>query len=201
MLLMLNGDRSIGFNLPILVTGIPLPFFFLSLGLITLDSSLFSRIERLYSIMSRNRSRISIRQAFCHVLVYVNLPSVQYIDWSIFFVLDGLVQVTFHSLHMPIAVCRNSWQIDMGLVISEITLFVLLLSWAGCLFSLASWWTLLFVVLGVAALVTFVFYDAKFAFPIVSHRLFFSKPTNTSSVVGFICEAILVAILYYLAWF
>ncbi|KAF4969486.1 hypothetical protein FSARC_3272 [Fusarium sarcochroum] len=92
---------------------------------------------------------------------------------------------------------RLDW-IGMGLVVSGITILVLPLSWAGSLFPWASWQTLLPMLLGVAVLVLFVFYEAKPANPIMPHRIFHSKTANMTLAGGFIHGAILVSLLQYL---
>ncbi|KAJ4251548.1 hypothetical protein NW762_011538 [Fusarium torreyae] len=92
---------------------------------------------------------------------------------------------------------RLDW-IGMGLVVTGITILVLPLSWAGSLFPWASWQTLLPMLLGVAVLVVFVFYEAKPASPIMPHRLFHSKTANMTLAGGFIHGAILVSLLQYL---
>jgi len=92
---------------------------------------------------------------------------------------------------------RLDW-IGMMLVVVGITIFVLPLSWAGSLFPWASWQTLLPMLLGVAVLVIFAFYEAKPAAPIAPHRLFRSKTANMTLAGGFIHGAILVSLLQYL---
>lgn len=92
---------------------------------------------------------------------------------------------------------RLDW-IGMMLVVVGITIFVLPLSWAGSLFPWASWQTLLPMLLGVAVLVIFAFYEAKPAEPIAPHRLFRSKTANMTLAGGFIHGAILVSLLQYL---
>ncbi|KAM0227800.1 hypothetical protein ACHAP5_012101 [Fusarium lateritium] len=92
---------------------------------------------------------------------------------------------------------RLDW-IGMGLVVSGITIFVLPLSWAGSLFPWASWQTLVPMLLGVAVIVTFVFYEAKPASPIMPHRLFHSITANMTLLGGFIHGAVLVSLLQYL---
>ncbi|KAK1623177.1 major facilitator superfamily domain-containing protein [Colletotrichum phormii] len=92
---------------------------------------------------------------------------------------------------------RLDW-IGMGLVVSGITIFVLPLSWAVSLFPLASWQTLLLMLLGFAVLLAFVFYEARPASPIMPHRLFRSKTANITLAGGFIHGVILVSLLQYL---
>ncbi|KAI0847318.1 MFS general substrate transporter [Daldinia vernicosa] len=88
--------------------------------------------------------------------------------------------------------------IGMTLVIIGITIFVIPVSWAGSLFPWASWQTLLPVLLGVAVLVAFAFYEAKPAAPVVPHRLFNSKTGNMALLGGFIHGMVLVSLLQYL---
>ncbi|KAJ5962522.1 Major facilitator superfamily domain general substrate transporter [Penicillium viridicatum] len=92
---------------------------------------------------------------------------------------------------------RLDW-IGMALVIIGITIFVIPLSWAGSLFPWASWQTLLPLLLGVAVLVIFVFYEAKPAAPIIPYRIFHSKTGNLTLVGGFIHGIIMVSLLQYL---
>ncbi|KAK3938616.1 MFS transporter [Diplogelasinospora grovesii] len=92
---------------------------------------------------------------------------------------------------------RLDW-IGMALVVIGITIFVVPLSWAGSLFPWASWQTLLPMLLGVAVLVVFVWYEAKPAAPIIPHRLFHSKTGNVTLVGGFIHGMVLVSLLQYL---
>ncbi|CAI7661491.1 unnamed protein product [Penicillium viridicatum] len=92
---------------------------------------------------------------------------------------------------------RLDW-IGMALVIIGITIFVIPLSWAGSLFPWASWRTLLPLLLGVAVLVIFVFYEAKPAAPIIPYRIFHSKTGNLTLVGGFIHGIIMVSLLQYL---
>ncbi|EAW21092.1 MFS-type transporter sphD [Aspergillus fischeri NRRL 181] len=92
---------------------------------------------------------------------------------------------------------RLDW-IGMVLVVVGITIFVLPLSWAGSLFPWGAWQTLVPLLLGVAVLVIFAFYEAKPEAPIVPHRLFYSKTGNMTLVGGFLHGAVLVALLQYL---
>ncbi|KAJ5415184.1 Major facilitator superfamily domain general substrate transporter [Penicillium sp. CMV-2018d] len=92
---------------------------------------------------------------------------------------------------------RLDW-IGMALVIIGVTIFVIPLSWAGSLFPWASWQTLLPLLLGVAVLVIFVFYEAKPAAPIIPYRIFHSKTGNLTLVGGFIHGIIMVSLLQYL---
>ncbi|OTB12110.1 hypothetical protein K445DRAFT_321366 [Daldinia sp. EC12] len=92
---------------------------------------------------------------------------------------------------------RLDW-IGMALIIIGITIFVIPISWAGSLFPWASWQTLVPMLLGVAVLVAFAFYEAKPAAPIVPHRLFHSKTGNVTLLGGFIHGMVLVALLQYL---
>ncbi|PYI00606.1 major facilitator superfamily protein [Aspergillus sclerotiicarbonarius CBS 121057] len=92
---------------------------------------------------------------------------------------------------------RLDW-IGMMLLVTGVTIFVLPLSWAGSLFSWASWQTLLPFSLGVVVLVIFAFYEAKPAAPIVPHRLFHSKTANMTLLGAFIHGAILITLLQYL---
>ncbi|KAF3055168.1 putative transporter C3H1.06c [Daldinia childiae] len=92
---------------------------------------------------------------------------------------------------------RIDW-IGITLVIIGITIFVIPISWAGSLFPWASWQTLLPMLLGVAVLVAFAFYEAKPAAPIVPHRLFHSKTGNMALLGGFIHGMVLVSLLQYL---
>lgn len=92
---------------------------------------------------------------------------------------------------------RLDW-IGMVLVVIGVTIFVVPLSWAGSLFPWASWQTLLPMLLGVAVLVVFVFYEAKPAAPIIPYRLFHSKTGNVTLIGGFIHGVVLVSLLQYL---
>lgn len=94
-------------------------------------------------------------------------------------------------------VARLDW-IGMMLMITGITIFVLPLSWAGSLFPWASWQTLLPMLLGVVVLVSFGFYEAYPASPIIPHRLFYSTTANMTLVGVFFHGAILVSLLQYL---
>ncbi|KAH6954564.1 major facilitator superfamily domain-containing protein [Fusarium avenaceum] len=102
-----------------------------------------------------------------------------------------------HDASLARNIERLDW-IGMGLVVSGITIFVLPLSWAGSLFPWASWQTLIPMLLGVAVIVTFVFYEAKPAAPIMPHRLFHSITANMTLLGGFIHGAVLVSLLQYL---
>ncbi|KAJ6150093.1 Major facilitator superfamily domain general substrate transporter [Penicillium samsonianum] len=92
---------------------------------------------------------------------------------------------------------RLDW-IGMALVVIGITIFVVPLSWAGSLFPWASWQTLVPLLLGVAVLVTFAFYEAKPAAPIIPHRIFHSKTGNVTLLGAFIHGMVLVSLLQYL---
>ncbi|KAJ4017483.1 hypothetical protein NW752_001389 [Fusarium irregulare] len=92
---------------------------------------------------------------------------------------------------------RLDW-IGIGLVVSGITIVVLPLSWAGSLFPWSSWQTLVPMLLGVAVLALFVWYESKPAMPIMPHRLFHSKTANMTLIGGFMHGAILVSLLQYL---
>ncbi|KAJ5634814.1 MFS transporter [Penicillium herquei] len=94
-------------------------------------------------------------------------------------------------------VARLDW-IGMMLLIIGITMFVLPLSWAGSLFPWASWQTLLPMLLGVAVLVGFGFYEAYPVLPVVPHRLFHSMTGNMTLVGVFFHGAVLVSLLQYL---
>ncbi|KAM0193868.1 hypothetical protein ACHAPI_007533 [Fusarium lateritium] len=102
-----------------------------------------------------------------------------------------------HDASLASNIERLDW-IGMGLVVSGITIFVLPLSWAGSLFPWASWQTLVPMLLGVAVIVIFVFYEAKPAAPIMPHRLFHSITANMTLLGGFIHGAVLVSLLQYL---
>jgi hypothetical protein len=92
---------------------------------------------------------------------------------------------------------RLDW-IGMALILTGITIFVVPLSWAGSLFPWASWQTLVPLLLGVATLAIFVFYEAKPANPIMPHRLFHSRTANVTLAGGFIHGILLVSLLQYL---
>ncbi|KGO70652.1 Major facilitator superfamily domain, general substrate transporter [Penicillium italicum] len=92
---------------------------------------------------------------------------------------------------------RLDW-IGMALVVIGITIFIVPLSWAGSLFPWVSWQTLLPLLLGVAVLVMFVFYEAKPAAPIIPHRIFHSKTGNLTLVGGFLHGMVMVPLLQYL---
>ncbi|KAF7197310.1 MFS transporter L2 [Pseudocercospora fuligena] len=92
---------------------------------------------------------------------------------------------------------RLDW-IGMPLVIVGITLFTISISWAGSLFSWASWETLLPLLLGIATLVVFIWYEPKPAAPIVPLRLFETKTGNMALIGGFIHGIILISLLQYL---
>ncbi|KAF7518010.1 hypothetical protein PCG10_000680 [Penicillium crustosum] len=72
------------------------------------------------------------------------------------------------------------------------------MSWAGSLYPWPSWQTLLPLFLGVAALVTFGFYEGKPTDPIVPHRIFHSKTGNVTLLGGFLHGTVLVSLLQYL---
>jgi MFS family permease len=63
---------------------------------------------------------------------------------------------------------RLDW-VGMPLVIVGITAFCVPVSWAGSLFPWASWQTLVPLVLGVALLVVFSWYESKQAAPLLPH--------------------------------
>ncbi|KAF4332783.1 major facilitator superfamily transporter [Fusarium beomiforme] len=126
---------------------------------------------------------------------WVNLPILGFGTPLLFFFLK-LRPVTMDS-SLASNIERLDW-IGMGLVVSGITIFVLPLSWAGSLFSWASWQTLLPMLLGVLMLVGFVFYEAKPKAPIMPHRLFHSITANMTLLGGFIHGTILVSLLQYL---
>ncbi|KAJ4360658.1 uncharacterized protein N0V89_001224 [Didymosphaeria variabile] len=95
---------------------------------------------------------------------------------------------------------RLDW-IGMPLVIVGITSFCVPVSWAGSLFPWASWQTLLPLILGVAMLVIFAWYESKPAAPIIPHRLFQTKTGNMALVGGFIHGMVLISLLQYLPLF
>lgn len=95
---------------------------------------------------------------------------------------------------------RLDW-IGMPLVVVGTTVFCVPISWAGSLFSWASWQTLLPLFLGAAILVAFAFYEAKPAAPIIPHRLFKTKTGNMALIGGFIHGMILISLLQYLPLF
>lgn len=92
---------------------------------------------------------------------------------------------------------RLDW-IGMFLFVSGMTIFLLPLSWAGSLFPWASWQTLVPMLLGLAVLVVFGFYEAKPEEPVVPHRLFHSKTGNMTLIGGFLHGAVMVSLLQYL---
>ncbi|RMZ82889.1 hypothetical protein DV737_g1952, partial [Chaetothyriales sp. CBS 132003] len=95
---------------------------------------------------------------------------------------------------------RLDW-IGMPLVVAGITAFCVPVSWAGSLFPWASWQTLLPLLLGVAMLVVFAWYESKPAAPIIPHRLFQTKTGNMALVGGFIHGMVLISLLQYLPLF
>lgn len=92
---------------------------------------------------------------------------------------------------------RLDW-IGMFLFIVGITIFAIPLSWAGSLFPWSAWQTLFPMLLGVAILVAFGFYEAKPAAPIAPHRVFSSKTANMTLLSGFIHGVIMMSLLQYL---
>ncbi|KAJ5718050.1 MFS transporter [Penicillium malachiteum] len=88
--------------------------------------------------------------------------------------------------------------IGMILMIIGITIFVLPLSWAGSLFTWASWQTLFPMFLGVVILIGFAFYEACPVSPVIPYRLFHSTTANMTLVGVFFHGAILVSLLQYL---
>ena len=92
---------------------------------------------------------------------------------------------------------RLDW-VGMPLVIVGVTVFCVPVSWAGSLFPWASWQTLVPLVLGVAMLVVFAWYESKPTAPIIPHRLFQTKTGNMALVGGFIHGMVLIPLLQYL---
>jgi hypothetical protein len=95
---------------------------------------------------------------------------------------------------------RLDW-IGMPLVIIGTTAFCVPLSWAGSLFSWASWQTLVPLFLGAATLVCFAVYEARPSMPIIPHRLFQTKTGNMALMGGFIHGMVLISLLQYLPLF
>jgi MFS family permease len=95
---------------------------------------------------------------------------------------------------------RLDW-VGMPLVIIGTTAFCVPISWAGSLFPWASWQTLVPLILGVAVLVVFAWYESKPAAPIIPQRLFQTKTGNMALLGGFIHGMILISLLQYLPLF
>jgi MFS family permease len=95
---------------------------------------------------------------------------------------------------------RLDW-IGMPLVIIGTTAFCVPVSWAGSLFPWASWQTLFPLIMGVATLVVFAWYESKPTAPIIPRRLFQTKTGNIALLGGFIHGTILFSLLQYLPLF
>lgn len=95
---------------------------------------------------------------------------------------------------------RLDW-VGMPLVVFGITIFCMPVSWAGSLFPWASWQTLLPLLLGVAMLAVFAWYESKPASPIIPHRLFQTKTGNMALLGGFVHGIVLISLLQYLPLF
>ncbi|KAL8376835.1 hypothetical protein RB595_007793 [Gaeumannomyces hyphopodioides] len=95
---------------------------------------------------------------------------------------------------------RLDW-IGMPLVVVGISIFCIPVSWAGSLFPWTSWQTLFPLLLGVAILAIFAWYESKPAAPIIPHRLFQTKTGNMALLGGFIHGIVLISLLQYLPLF
>jgi MFS family permease len=95
---------------------------------------------------------------------------------------------------------RLDW-VGMPLVIVGITAFCVPLSWAGSLFSWASWQTLVPLILGVAILIVFTWYESKPAAPVIPLRLFQTQTGNMALIGGFLHGMVLISLLQYLPLF
>ena len=97
-------------------------------------------------------------------------------------------------------VTRLDWT-GMLLLIAGITALCVPISWADSLFSWASWQTLLPLILGIALLGFFSWYESKPSAPVIPHRLFQTKTGNAALIGGFIHGMILIPLLQYLPLF
>ncbi|KAF9878810.1 Major facilitator superfamily domain, general substrate transporter [Colletotrichum karsti] len=91
--------------------------------------------------------------------------------------------------------------VGMPLIVVGISIFCVPVSWAGSLFPWASWQTLVPLLLGVAMIAVFAWYESKPAAPIIPHRLFQSKTGNMALVGGFVHGMVLISLLQYLPLF
>jgi MFS family permease len=89
---------------------------------------------------------------------------------------------------------RLDW-VGMPLVIIGTTAFCVPISWAGSLFPWASWQTLFPLIMGVATLVVFAWYESKPTAPIIPRRLFQTKTGNVALLGGFIHGMVLFSLL------
>lgn len=92
---------------------------------------------------------------------------------------------------------RLDW-IGMPLFTTGIVLFALPLSWAGNLYAWDSFRTLLPLILGVAILSTFAFYEKMPAAPIMPHRIFKSRTASATLAGVFLHGVSLYSLLQWL---
>ncbi|KAF2690198.1 MFS general substrate transporter [Lentithecium fluviatile CBS 122367] len=98
-------------------------------------------------------------------------------------VLGPTLRGVFSSLHSRLSQLQRFDWIGMPLFTTGTVLFALPLSWAGNLYAWDSFRTLLPLMLGVAILLVFAFYESKPAAPIMPHRIFRSR-TASATLVG-----------------
>ncbi|KAI1764144.1 major facilitator superfamily domain-containing protein [Hypoxylon sp. FL1150] len=92
---------------------------------------------------------------------------------------------------------RMDW-IGMSISIVGILAFVLPLSWAGSLYPMSSWRSIVPLVLGIVILAFFLWYESRPEYPIVPLRLFTNRTASMTLGGAFVHGVLLSAILQYI---
>ncbi|KAL0940066.1 uncharacterized protein CTRU02_206676 [Colletotrichum truncatum] len=100
--------------------------------------------------------------------------------------------------HSRLSQLRQLDWVGMPLFTAGTVLFSLPLSWAGNLYDWGSFRTLLPLLLGVAILAIFAFYESKPTFPIMPHRIFKSKTASATLASVFLHGVSLYSLLQWL---
>jgi hypothetical protein len=100
--------------------------------------------------------------------------------------------------HSPLSELRRLDWAGMFLFTAGIILFALPLSWAGNLYAWNSFRTLLPLMLGVAILSMFAFYESRPIAPIMPYRIFNSKTASATLIGAFLHGASLYSLLQWL---
>ena len=95
---------------------------------------------------------------------------------------------------------RIDWT-GMGLFTTGAVLFTLPLSWAGAMYPWSSWRTIVPLVVGVAVLAVFVWYEGKPAEPMFPYRIFSNRTAASTLIGSFIHGMVLYTLLSYLPLF
>ncbi|KAK4450481.1 major facilitator superfamily domain-containing protein [Podospora aff. communis PSN243] len=118
----------------------------------------------------------------------------------------GLVLVFFFLHLRPLQASftsklrRLDWT-GMGLFTVGSTAFVLPLSWAGAMYAWGDWRTLLPLLIGVAVIAVFGYYESRPAEPVMPHRLFNSATAAVSLTGAFIHGMVVYCLMLYLPLF